>query len=306
MLRIMKTEPKSIETMKNVKKILILLVALAISFTMNTGILAQVKFQNMDLAKAKAKAAKEDKLVFVDVYASWCGPCKELDRFVFSRADVASILNQKFIPLKIDGEDETRIEDLITLNVEAYPSLFIINPKTDEITKFQGFMDADDLLEELDFALNPKKHPVKIVQQTLKENATKDNYMNVISALLADRSENQEQIDETVALYIEKFPNLDLTNSIDQLIFSRHINDTDHPLVTQFLSDQKGFDNDFRETKFLSILEHYLNQAIEKENVGIVNEKYHRLLPYFEDLFDSKEDKDELFQKIQEIYKASI
>jgi thiol-disulfide isomerase/thioredoxin len=292
--------------MKNIKKIMTLLAVLTISMATAPKLFAQVKFQKTGLDEAKAKAAKANKLLFVDVYATWCGPCKRLDSQVFNQEKVASVLNQKFVALKIDGDDQKRVMDVVALDVEAYPSLFIINPKTDEITKFQGFIDADDLLEELDFALHPEKHPVKKARAALQTSASKDNHMTLLTAMLADRSENHEEIATDVENYITKFPNLDLSNAIDQLVFSRHINDIDHPLVIKFLKEQSGFDDDLRETKFLSILQHYLNQAIEQENVGIVNEQYHKLLPYFEDLFDSKESKDELFDKIQQIYEASV
>ena len=55
---------------------------------------------------------KEKKPLFIDVYTTWCGPCKMMDKFTFSDAEVAKILNTNFYPVKLDAEQR---EDITTL-----------------------------------------------------------------------------------------------------------------------------------------------------------------------------------------------
>ncbi len=51
--------------------------------------------------QVKEKAKAENKYIFVDCYATWCGPCKQMDREVFSKSEVADQINKDFIAVKI-------------------------------------------------------------------------------------------------------------------------------------------------------------------------------------------------------------
>jgi len=46
-------------------------------------IFGQIQFEDLSLMEAVLKAKTEDKAVFVDVYTTWCGPCKNLDKQTF-------------------------------------------------------------------------------------------------------------------------------------------------------------------------------------------------------------------------------
>jgi len=54
-----------------------------------------IMFQNSEWAAVLEKAEKENKLVFVDAYTTWCGPCKQMSREVFTKKKVADFYNHK-------------------------------------------------------------------------------------------------------------------------------------------------------------------------------------------------------------------
>jgi uncharacterized protein YyaL (SSP411 family) len=56
------------------------------------------------------KAKKENKLIFVDAYASWCGPCKLMVKNIFPLKTVGDYYNSHFINAKIDMEKGEGIE----------------------------------------------------------------------------------------------------------------------------------------------------------------------------------------------------
>ena len=60
-------------------------------------------------AEALEKAKASNKLVFVDLYADWCIPCRVMDANVYSDPTVASLLNNRFIPVKLNADSQDTI-----------------------------------------------------------------------------------------------------------------------------------------------------------------------------------------------------
>lgn len=63
----------------------------------------------MDYTAALEKAKKNPKLIFVDLYADWCIPCRAMDATVYSDPSVAALLNLKFYAVKLDAESQDSI-----------------------------------------------------------------------------------------------------------------------------------------------------------------------------------------------------
>ena len=67
-----------------------------------------VKWYSFEEAVALSK--KEKKQIFIDVYTTWCGPCKMMDKFTFNDPEVAKVLNENFYPVKLDAEQKADIK----------------------------------------------------------------------------------------------------------------------------------------------------------------------------------------------------
>ncbi|WP_229128251.1 MULTISPECIES: thioredoxin family protein [Butyricimonas] len=90
-------------------------------------VFAQTNFQNLSLEKALEKASDENKLVFVDCYTSWCGPCKIMAKEVLPLKEVGDFLNERFVCVKYDMEQGKGPEIAKKYNVEAYPTFLLLN-----------------------------------------------------------------------------------------------------------------------------------------------------------------------------------
>ena len=66
----------------------------------------------MTFEQAVEANKKEKRQIFIDVYTTWCGPCKMMDKLTFADPEVANILNTHFYPVKLDAEQR---EDITTL-----------------------------------------------------------------------------------------------------------------------------------------------------------------------------------------------
>ena len=54
-----------------------------------------IQFHKGTWAEALALAKKDNKFIFLDVYASWCGPCKQLKKRTFSNDKVGTYFNER-------------------------------------------------------------------------------------------------------------------------------------------------------------------------------------------------------------------
>ena len=105
-----------------------------------------IEFFHGTWPEALAKAEAEDKLIFVDAYASWCGPCKAMARNVFPVAEVGDFFNENFINVKFDMEKDESREFRKKHRVSAYPTLFFINGKNEVVHKSVGGKQVKSLI----------------------------------------------------------------------------------------------------------------------------------------------------------------
>ena len=107
----------------------------------------QIIFIENDFNEALKQAAAQNKYLFVDAYASWCGPCKLLKSTTFKNKKAAEFYNANFINVAIDMEKGQGPELAAQWGMQAYPTLIIFNPEGKPVLGSVGFIKADDLIK---------------------------------------------------------------------------------------------------------------------------------------------------------------
>ena len=97
--------------------------------------------------EALTKAEKEHKVIFLDAYAAWCGPCKLLKRNVFSDPNVGAYYNENFINMAIDMEKGNGPKIASKYGVRVYPTLLYVNGDGSVVNKAVGYHNSDQLIE---------------------------------------------------------------------------------------------------------------------------------------------------------------
>lgn len=129
-------------SMKNLGNLKVLFaVTIFVSFSFSEDKKAKgIQFFNGSFSAALTEAKKTEKPLFIDVYANWCGPCKQLKRSTFKDHEVGNYFNKNFVCVGIDGEtDEGRgVRDFY--NIHSYPTLLITDANGKLLTRAEGFM----------------------------------------------------------------------------------------------------------------------------------------------------------------------
>jgi len=141
------------------KKINLVLILLALSVCAYA--------QGLDFAKgswkdAVAQAKKEKKLLYVDFYTTWCGPCKVMAAQIFPQQAAGDKYNKLFVNYKIDAEKGEGIALAAKYKVKGYPTNLYIDPANETVVySVMGSTDVEGFLSRADIAMMEKKDPMQ-------------------------------------------------------------------------------------------------------------------------------------------------
>ena len=115
--------------------------------------------ENESWNAVKSKAVKENRMIFMDCYTSWCGPCKGLAQNVFPQPKVGEFLNSNFVCCKYDMEkgEGIMLYKKYKDNIPGFPTMLVINPVDESIVhKVVGYTEPDALITALQDGLDGK------------------------------------------------------------------------------------------------------------------------------------------------------
>lgn len=148
--------------MKKIRFILLLAV-----FTSVNSIAQEINWITLEKAVALQKQAP--KKIMMDVYTSWCGPCKMLDKNTFQNADVVDYVNKHYYAVKFNAEGNESVDfkgktfsnpgykpELAKrrnsqhqlagyFQVSAYPTIVFMDEKGDLIAPIRGYKNPNQL-----------------------------------------------------------------------------------------------------------------------------------------------------------------
>lgn len=226
------------------KKIFVFLVALlGLAIQMNAQTTEGMKFckEGTKFAEAVAQAKAEKKMVFLDCYTSWCGPCKMMARDIFPQKKVGDFMNSKFICIKIDMEKGEGPSLTQKFQVSAFPTFIIFNSDAQEIGRFLGGSDADGFIDRVKKA-SIDNGSIDMDKQWEQGNRD-ESFLKQYLTSLGNAYKNQRANDVAEALLDPKAESF-ASDSASAMIFMRYIN---NPFSKAFIYTAKH-PNDLKKT----------------------------------------------------------
>lgn len=105
-----------------------------------------IMFTKTTFANAIKLAKEQHKLVFIDIYATWCGPCTMLKLKTFPKKEAGDFFNANFINLSLNGEEGEGLKLFQAYQLNTFPTLIILDSDGTPLLGAEGYMDAKDLI----------------------------------------------------------------------------------------------------------------------------------------------------------------
>lgn len=119
---------------------------------------AEVTFdETSTLEEVLAKGKSEDKLIFVDIHATWCPPCRMMERDVFSREDIGEFMNANFVNAKYNIDEKIGGAIAKEYNISSIPTYLVFTADGKLINRITGALSGEEFVSRMYRVLSSPK-----------------------------------------------------------------------------------------------------------------------------------------------------
>ena len=229
-----------------------------------------IEFNHNSWSDIVAQAKKENKLIFLDAYASWCGPCKWMSKNVFTNDAVAAYYNQTFVCAKIDMEKGEGVALAKKFNVKNYPTLLYIDANETLVHRTCGVEYTPEFsatfIQNGKDALIPEKRIGGLHKAFENNYANSENAFAYINALDKACSSYSTELKQ----YFDTQKESDLASATNWMMVSNFVNDPNSREFNYLFTNRDAFakqhTKDSVDEKIANVFENGLHTAIQNKN----------------------------------------
>ena len=220
--------------------------------------------QAKEWKKIVKKAKKEKKLIFVDCYTSWCGPCKMLAKDVFTNDKVADFFNANFVNAKFDMEKEA---DGVVLKkqfgVNFFPTLVFVDPTSGEVLhRMVGAGSPEWLIAGGKLAIDPDNNLRSMVKRY--ENGERDGEFIRDYAGVLFSAYTRDEAARVACEYLDPLPVDSLVMRENWQMIKRVVSDPLCPLLKRVMAEREKFYATIGRKEVDAKLEKVIYNAVDK------------------------------------------
>ena len=220
-------------------------------------------------------AAKEDKSVFIDAYAVWCGPCKRMAKDVFTKKEVGEFFNESFINVKLDMEKSDGLSFGKKYPVYAYPTLYFLKSDGEVLKSHKGGQSVNGIINLAKSALRSNDTSGDFVEAYEAGNRDFDLMLGYVSALNKVGKPSQKISNE----YINSNPDISDDQMAEFLMAA--VVDADSKLFDQLLELEKEAVDGSSMENFTKVVHNAVLKTTQKAVEFEYPELFHKALDKF-------------------------
>lgn len=162
------------------------LILLGIVLSVSIQLFAQgVNFQKLSFSEALKLAKTQNKMIFVDCYTSWCGPCKFMADSIFPQKGTGEYFDKRFISVKYNMEEAEAKEFSALYSVASFPTFWWFSPQGEVIHRMGGASRTEkEWLSRMDEVLEQGEKLEKL-RQNYRKNNNEKNTQAYLDALVS-------------------------------------------------------------------------------------------------------------------------
>jgi thiol-disulfide isomerase/thioredoxin len=223
-----------------------------------------IDFQSEDWKEASALARKENKLIFIDGYTTWCAPCKIMEEHVFTHKSCGDLYNSNFINLRMDMEKNEGPLFVARYGVGIYPIFLYLAWDGTLILKMEGYRNIEDVVSDGKRALEPYRF-----ERALEDRFNGGDRMPdfLYHYTYYKKARNDENYKDIIPLYLESQSDWSNEHSVSYIF----------DFVTAFNSDmfrfmasnKELFQNVVGKPAFNQKFDHFVNNALDNNGLPL-------------------------------------
>ena len=229
--------------------------------------------QTKEWKKIVKKARKEKKLIFVDCYTSWCGPCKILARDVFTNDRVADFFNANFVNAKFDMEKDV---DGVVLKkqfgVRFFPTMVFVDPASGEVLhRMVGAGSSEWLIAGGKLAMDPDNN-LRSLMKRYEDGERGAGFIRDYTEVLFS-AYTRDEAARVACEYLDPLPVDSLVTCENWQMIKRVVNDPLSPLLKRVMAEREKFYTTIGQQEVDAKLEKAIRTSVEALAHWDVNKK---------------------------------
>lgn len=198
-----------------------------------------VQFSEESLPKLLERSKKENKPIFLMIYAEWCPHCNKMKKEVFPNAEVADFMNKNFICAWQDIEKENGEAIKKRFDVKSYPTFVFLDKNETLLYNLSGEYKPETLIQEAKNALNPKMQLPYLEKQFMEDPSNVDKCLAYILTL--GKGKERKQISAPAHKYLATQSDKDLVSANNWKVIANAVTDIESREFQYVLKNQQAF-----------------------------------------------------------------